>query len=233
MFILAIWHFLGATSCSNNNAELTGFAEARRWICFFHPSRRIFFLIQSTRLVLPLVLITPEETLLQPANASNSCAVRSAFFRISFHHVFSHAGNSGSRRSCPTRSSRMFTPICGGKKRGGPACRLRLGVPPAWLPVATTTQVSTTATAAKGGVLQLTMETINYQGTGSFSQPPPALDDWMPTTPLVSLPPDFQSLPLPDADRSLTGFRPVDCRLLLRVDDAFSSYRGRPPGAPS
>ena len=35
--ILAIRHFLGATSCSNNNAELTGFAEARRWICFFIP----------------------------------------------------------------------------------------------------------------------------------------------------------------------------------------------------
>ena len=101
---------------------------------------------------------------------------------------------------------------------------------PAWLPVATTTQVSTTATAAKGGDLQLTMETINYQGTGSFSQPPPALDDWMPTTPLVSLPPGFQSLLLPDADRSLTGFRPVDCRLLLRVDDAFS---GRPLAQPA
>ena len=40
----------------------------------------------------------------------------------------------GSRRSCPTRSKRMFTFRCGGKKRGtqvrwGPACALRLGVP--------------------------------------------------------------------------------------------------------
>ena len=35
---------------------------------------------------------------------------------------------------------------------------------------------------------------------------------------------------LPDADSSLTGFRPVDCRLLLRVDDAFS---GRPLAQPA
>ena len=65
--ILAIWHFLRATSCSNNTAELSGFAEARSCRCFFHPSRRngyVFVQIRSTRLVLPLVLITPEETLL-------------------------------------------------------------------------------------------------------------------------------------------------------------------------
>ena len=28
--------FLGATSCSNNTADLTGLAEALRWIGFFH-----------------------------------------------------------------------------------------------------------------------------------------------------------------------------------------------------
>ena len=62
-----------------------------------------------------------------------------------------------------------------------------------------------------------------HQGTGSLSQPPPPRDDLVPTTKLVNLPPGFQSLRSPDADGSLTGFRPVDCPLRLRVDDGFWS----------
>ena len=118
--ILAIWHFQEpprAATALRNSLVL----RSSQMDLFFHPSRRkgtFFVQIQSTRLVLPSVLITPEETLLQLANATNSCCVRSAFFHILFHHVFSRAGNAGSRRSCPTRSSRMFTPRCGGKKRG-------------------------------------------------------------------------------------------------------------------
>ena len=32
--------YLGATSCCNNTADLTGFAEAFRWIIFVHSVRR-------------------------------------------------------------------------------------------------------------------------------------------------------------------------------------------------
>ena len=42
--------------------------------------------------------------------------------------------------------------------------------------------------------------------------------------PPIGLPPGFQS-PASDADSSLTGFRPVDSPLRLRVDEALSSHR--------
>ena len=42
----------------------------------------------------------------------------------------------------------------------------------------------------------------------SSSQPPPLLDDRVPATPPVSLPPGFQSRPASDADSSRTGFSP-------------------------
>ena len=87
-------------------------------------------------------------------------------------------------------------------------------------PVAATTEVSTTATAmpevqgvsagvstrrGSHGWCSSVDDADNYQGPGSFSQPPPALDDPVPTTPLVSLPPGFQSLPAP---RQLTHWLP-------------------------
>ena len=86
------------------------------------------------------------------------------------------------------------------------------GVPPplgsatCMAPVAATTEVSTTATAmpevqgvsagvstrrGSQGWCSSPDDADNYQGTGSFSQPPPPLDDLVPTTPLVSLPPGF------------------------------------------
>ena len=209
--------------------------------------KRTFFVqIQSTRLVLPLVLITHEETLLQLANATNSCCVRSAFFHISFHHVFSHAGNAGSRRVAPPRSSRMFTPRCGGKKRGthegrGPAFRLRLGVPHAFprlqprqqfprLPLRCPRSkvcllVSAPGAAAKGGVLQLTMHTSTRARAPSLSHRLHRLT-W------------YQRPPC-HTPSSLTGFRPVDCPKRLRVDDAFWSDQeydkrlGRPLAHPA
>ena len=74
-------------------------------------------------------------------------------------------------------------------------------------PVAATTEFSTTATATpevqgvsagvstrrgRQGWCSSTDDADKHQSTGSFSQPPPPLDDLVPTTPLVSLPPGFQ-----------------------------------------
>ena len=59
----------------------------------------------------------------------------------------------------------------------------------------------------------------------SNSPPPPPPDSRTPTTPPVSLPPGIQKPSASDADLSFAGFRPVDCSLPLRVDDAFSIYR--------
>ena len=50
-------------------------------------------------------------------------------------------------------------------------------------------------------------------------------DSRIPTTPPVCLPPGIQSLPASDADRSFARFRPVNCSLPLRVDDACSTNR--------
>ena len=123
-------------------------------------------------------------------------------------------------------------------------CVKGTGVPPPLgsatcvAPVAATSEVSTTATAmpevqgvcagvstrrGSQGWCSSADDADKHQGTGSFSQPPPPPVDLVPTTPLVTLPPSFQSLRSPDADGSLTGFRPVDCPLRLRVDDAFWS----------
>ena len=77
----------------------------------------------------------------------------------------------------------------------------------------------------------------NSQGTGSggqrlltswnsySSQPPSPLDDRVPTTPPVTLPPGFQSPTVSDAESSSSGFRTFDCPMRLRVDDAFACYR--------
>ena len=123
-------------------------------------------------------------------------------------------------------------------------CVKRTGVPPplgsatCTTPAAATPEAPTTATAmpevqgvsagvstrrGSQGWCSSADDADKHQGTGSFSQPPPPLDDLVPTTPLVTLPPGFQSLRSPDADGSLIGFRPVDCPQRLRVDDAFWS----------
>ena len=113
-----------------------------------------------------------------------------------------------------------------------------LGSATCMAPVAATSEVSMTATAmpevqgvsagvstrrGSQGWCSSADDAHKHQGTGSFSQPPPPPVDLVPTTPLVTLPPGFQSLRSPDADGSLTGFRPVDCPQRLRVDDAFWS----------
>ena len=197
--VLAIWLFLGATSCSNNNAELTGFAEARRWICFFilRGKRVLFFFTTNSKHAARVTLgVDHARRNIASARQCIELLLRSkCLFSVSlFIMLLVMQVILGLGAVAPPVPAECLRPYVVARNEAGPACRLRLGVPPAWLPVATTTQVSTTATAAKGGDLQLTMETINYQGTGSFPQPPPALDDWMPTTPLVSLPPGFQSL---------------------------------------
>ena len=62
-------------------------------------------------------------------------------------------------------------------------------------------------------------------GCRAFPPPPPPPDRSVPTTPVVSLPPSFQSPPASDADCNLAGFRAVDCTVWLRVDDAFACCR--------
>ena len=79
-------------------------------------------------------------------------------------------------------------------------------------PVTATSEVSTTATAmpevqgvsagvstrrGSQGWCSSADDADKHQGTGSFSQPPPPPVDLVPTTPLVTLPPGFQSLLAP------------------------------------
>ena len=59
----------------------------------------------------------------------------------------------------------------------------------------------------------------------SSSPPPSPPDSRIPTTPPVSLPPGILAPPASDFGGTLTGFRPVDCPVRLRVDDAFSCLR--------
>ena len=89
---------------------------------------------------------------------------------------------------------------------------LPLGSATCMAPVAATTEVFTTATAmpevqrvsagvssrrGSQGWCSSADDADKHQITGSFSQPPPPPDDLVPTTPLVTLPPGFQSLPSP------------------------------------
>ena len=83
--------------------------------------------------------------------------------------------------------------------------------------------------AAKGGVLRLTMETITRARAPSLSHRLHRMTLCLRPR-LSACHQVFSRSLLPDADRSLTGFRPVDCRLLLRVEDAFS---GRPLAQPA
>ena len=86
--------FLSATSYSNNTAELTGFAEAFRWIdlSFLVVNECGSSMIPNTRLVLPLVLLIPKGTLPRPTNVTSLCCGRKALFTSRFTTFFSHAG---------------------------------------------------------------------------------------------------------------------------------------------
>ena len=58
----------------------------------------------------------------------------------------------------------------------------------------------------------------------SSSTPPPSPpDSKVLTTPPVNLPPGIQPPPASFAESSFPNFRPVDCSLPLRVDDAFAT----------
>ena len=60
----------------------------------------------------------------------------------------------------------------------------------------------------------------------STSSPPPPLPDVrVPATPPVGLPPGIQSPPASDTGSARVCFRPLECPLQLRVDDAFASLR--------
>ena len=79
--------FLGATSCSNNTAELTGFASAFRWANSFIPRGarlRILFYSKHGKRNMSLARTCNELWLRLNCN-----------FHVSAHHVSGHAGNTG------------------------------------------------------------------------------------------------------------------------------------------
>ena len=134
----------------------------------------------------------------------------------------------------PDAMARSEAPLCEGDRRSP----LRLGVPHAWrrlqprqrfprLPLRCPTSkgfllVSAPGAAAKGGVLQLTMETITKARAPSLSHRLHRMT-WCRRPHLSASHQVFSHSLLPDADSSLTGFRTVDCPQRLRVDDAFWS----------
>ena len=90
-------------------------------------------------------------------------------------------------------------------------------------------QVSAPSAAARGTMMTIT--TAPASATSRFSpwiscssQSPPPPDDGVSTTPTVSVPPGVQSLPVSDADSSLTDVRPVDFPLSSSFKWACSSF---------
>ena len=154
----------------------------------------------------------------------------------------------GSQRSCPARSSRMFTFRCGGRKRGTQVRGRPVFLPPlgnatssapdaasAGMHAAPTTMPVAQAAPAVASPSLLPTQTMTTRALA-----PPASDSlrrghlqvhnllrlrtFVCRRP-VSLLPGIQSPPASDADSSLLGFRPVDCPLRLPADDADACLR--------
>ena len=90
--------FLGATSCSNNTTELSGFAEAIRWAKFFILRVCSFahsFLNPNTRSVLLLALPTLQRTFLWTSTFNELILRLTCNVPASSHHVYGHAVNTG------------------------------------------------------------------------------------------------------------------------------------------
>ena len=88
--------FLGATSCGNNTAELSGFAEGIHWANSFIPrgARRILF--DSKRAARVTVGTVHAKKNLSLARTCNEHLLRRKCNRhVSAHHVYSHAGKTG------------------------------------------------------------------------------------------------------------------------------------------
>ena len=88
--------FSGATSCSNNTAELSGLAEALRWICFLIPRGEWGRFFQDSKHAARVTLgVAHARRNIALARKCNELLLRSRyFFHIWFHHVFSHEGNA-------------------------------------------------------------------------------------------------------------------------------------------
>ena len=87
--------FLGSTSCSNNTAELTGFAEALRWINFFiHRGERVRILCDSKHAARVAIGVAHARRNISLASNCNDLILRyKGKFHISPHHVYGHAWN--------------------------------------------------------------------------------------------------------------------------------------------
>ena len=91
--------FLGATSCSNNTAELTGLAGALLWANSFIPrSSRLRILFDSKHAARVTLGVAHAQRNIALARRCNELLLRlKCNFHISAHHVFSDAGNAGNQ----------------------------------------------------------------------------------------------------------------------------------------
>ena len=89
--------FLRATSCSNNTAELTGFAEALLWANSFIPrGARLRILFDSKHAARATLGVAHAKRNIALARRCNELLLRlKCTFHISALHVFSNAGNAG------------------------------------------------------------------------------------------------------------------------------------------
>ena len=94
---LRILAFLGATSCRNSTAELSGFAEALRWANSFIPRGvRLRILFDSKHAASVTVGTAHARRNISSAHTSNKLSVRlKCNFHVSAHHAHGHGGNTG------------------------------------------------------------------------------------------------------------------------------------------
>ena len=95
---------LGATTCSNNTAELTGLAEAlreregERGGNFFMPRGERVRILFDSKHAARVTLGVADAKKIALARSCNELLLRlRCKFHISVHHVFGHAGNAGNQ----------------------------------------------------------------------------------------------------------------------------------------
>ena len=89
--------FLGATSCSNITAELSGIAEAIRWAnSYIFRRARLRILVGSKHAARVTIGTAHAEKIISFARTCNELLLRlKCNFHVSAHHVYGHAGNMG------------------------------------------------------------------------------------------------------------------------------------------
>ena len=89
--------FLGALSCRNSTAELSGFAEALRWANHFIPrGARLRILCDSKHAASVTIGTAHARRYISSAHTCNRLSVRlKCNFHVSAHHAHGHAGNIG------------------------------------------------------------------------------------------------------------------------------------------